>query len=436
MLPQEIIRKKRNTQTLSKEEIDFFIQGITDGSIVDAQASALTMAIFLNGMNVEETANLTTAMRDSGDVLQWHNVNGPIVDKHSSGGVGDKVSLMLAPMVAACGGFVPMISGRGLGHTGGTLDKFDSIPGYKTVPDNDLFRKVVKEVGCAIIGQTGNLAPADKKIYALRDVCATVESVQLITASILSKKLAAGLDCLVMDLKCGNGAFMDNLERGQELAHSIVNVANAAGTKTKAVLTDMNQVLGYNVGNALEVAEAVEYLKGNSNDSCLHNITLELCGELLLSAQLATSLPEAKEKLQQALDSGRALEIFARMVSALGGPTDFCDNPWKYLPQTSIVRPVYALSSGYVQNMDTRGIGLSIIEMKGGRTTPEQQLDYATGYSEFCQIGEFVDNQKPLAIIHAQTEEQFTRAADNLRQLITIGSNKPQLSPDIIEKIS
>ncbi|MBE6459077.1 MAG: thymidine phosphorylase [Alphaproteobacteria bacterium] len=436
MLPQEIIRKKRNTQTLSKEEIDFFIQGITDGSIVDAQASALTMAIFLNGMNVEETANLTTAMRDSGDVLQWHNVNGPIVDKHSSGGVGDKVSLMLAPMVAACGGFVPMISGRGLGHTGGTLDKFDSIPGYKTVPDNDLFRKVVKEVGCAIIGQTGNLAPADKKIYALRDVCATVESVQLITASILSKKLAAGLDCLVMDLKCGNGAFMDNLERGQELAHSIVNVANAAGTKTKAVLTDMNQVLGYNVGNALEVAEAVEYLKGNSNDSRLHNITLELCGELLLSAQLATSLPEAKEKLQQALDSGRALEIFARMVSALGGPTDFCDNPWKYLPQTSIVRPVYALSSGYVQNMDTRGIGLSIIEMKGGRTTPEQQLDYATGYSEFCQIGEFVDNQKPLAIIHAQTEEQFTRAADNLRQLITIGSNKPQLSPDIIEKIS
>lgn len=436
MLPQEIIRKKRNTQTLSKEEIDFFIQGITDGSIVDAQASALTMAIFLNGMNVEETANLTTAMRDSGDVLQWHNVNGPIVDKHSSGGVGDKVSLMLAPMVAACGGFVPMISGRGLGHTGGTLDKFDSIPGYKTVPDNDLFRKVVKEVGCAIIGQTGNLAPADKKIYALRDVCATVESVQLITASILSKKLAAGLDCLVMDLKCGNGAFMDNLERGQELAHSIVNVANAAGTKTKAVLTDMNQVLGYNVGNALEVAEAVEYLKGNSNDSRLHNITLELCGELLLSAQLATSLPEAKEKLQQALDSGRALEIFARMVSALGGPTDFCDNPWKYLPQTSIVRPVYALSSGYVQNMDTRGIGLSIIEMKGGRTTPEQQLDYATGYSKFCQIGEFVDNQKPLAIIHAQTEEQFTRAADNLRQLITIGINKPQLSPDIIEKIS
>ena len=436
MLPQEIIRKKRNTQTLSKEEIDFFIQGITDGSIVDAQASALTMAIFLNGMNVEETANLTTAMRDSGDVLQWHNVNGPIVDKHSSGGVGDKVSLMLAPMVAACGGFVPMISGRGLGHTGGTLDKFDSIPGYKTVPDNDLFRKVVKEVGCAIIGQTGNLAPADKKIYALRDVCATVESVQLITASILSKKLAAGLDCLVMDLKCGNGAFMDNLERGQELAHSIVNVANAAGTKTKAVLTDMNQVLGYNVGNALEVAEAVEYLKGNSNDSRLHNITLELCGELLLSAQLATSLPEAKEKLQQALDSGRALEIFARMVSALGGPTDFCDNPWKYLPQTSIVRPVYALSSGYVQNMDTRGIGLSIIEMKGGRTTPEQQLDYATGYSEFCQIGEFVDNQKPLAIIHAQTEEQFTRAADNLRQLITIGSNKPQLLPNIIEKIA
>lgn len=436
MLPQEIIRKKRNMTALSKQEIDFFIKGVTDGSIVDAQTAALTMAVFLNGMNVEETANLTMAMRDSGDVLRWEDVNGPVVDKHSSGGVGDKVSLMLAPMIAACGGFVPMISGRGLGHTGGTLDKFDSIPGYQTVPSNDLFRKVVKDVGCAIIGQTGNLAPADKKIYAIRDVCATVESVQLITASILSKKLAAGLDCLVMDLKCGNGAFMDSLERGRELAHSIVNVANAAGTQTKAVLTDMNQVLGYNVGNALEVAEAVEYLNGSRRDPRLHNITLELCGELLLSAKLANSLPQAKDKLQQTLDSGKALEIFARMVTALGGPADFCDTPWKYLPQAAIIRPVYASSAGYVQNMDTRGIGLSIIEMKGGRTTPEQKLDYATGYSQFCQIGEYVDEQKPLAVIHAQNEEQFEHAADSLRRLIKIGDAKPRLSPDIIEKIS
>ena len=252
MLPQEIIRKKRNGSALTKEEINFFIRGVTDGSIVDAQTAALTMAVFLNGMDTIETAELTMAMRDSGDVLVWKELNGPVVDKHSSGGVGDKVSLMLAPMIAACGGYVPMISGRGLGHTGGTLDKFDSIPGYQTAPSNELFRKVVRQVGCAIIGQTGNLAPADKKIYAIRDVCATVESVQLITASILSKKLAAGLDCLVMDLKCGNGAFMESLESGRELAHSIVRVANAAGTKTKAVLTDMNQVLGHAAGNAVK----------------------------------------------------------------------------------------------------------------------------------------------------------------------------------------
>ena len=436
MLPQEIIRKKRNGRPLTKEEIDFFVKGVADGSIVDAQTAALTMAVFLNGMSVEETANLTKAMRDSGDVLDWPELDGPVVDKHSSGGVGDKVSLMLAPMIAACGGYVPMISGRGLGHTGGTLDKFDSIPGYQTVPSNELFRKVVKETGCAIIGQTGSLAPADKKIYAVRDVCATVESVQLITASILSKKLAAGLDCLVMDLKCGNGAFMDSLERGRELARSIVSVANAAGTKTKAVLTDMNQVLGHAAGNAVEVAEAVEYLSGARRNPRLHAVTLELCAELLVSAGLAAALPEAKDKLQRALDSGKALEIFARMVSALGGPADFCDAPWKYLPQAAIIRPLYAQTPGYVQSMDTRGIGLSIIEMKGGRTTPEQKLDYATGYAEFCQIGDYVDNNRPLAVIHAQTEEQFARAADNLRRLVSIGPDKPRPTPEIIEKIA
>ena len=309
MFPQEIIRKKRNHQTLTSEEISFFIEGVTSGTIADSQTAALTMAIFLNGFNKEETVSLTLSMRDSGDVLQWNGLNGPVVDKHSSGGVGDKVSLMLAPMIAACGGYVPMISGRGLGHTGGTLDKFDSIPGYTTMPSNELFAKTVKEVGCAIIGQTGNLAPADKKIYAIRDVCGTVESVPLITASILSKKLAAGLDCLVMDLKCGNGAFMANLEDARTLAKSIVNVANGAGTKTNAVLTDMNQVLGRNVGNAVEVSEAVEYLKGKNIDSRLHTVTMRLCAELLVSANLTANLAEAENKLQKALDSGKALEI-------------------------------------------------------------------------------------------------------------------------------
>ena len=359
MLPQEIIRKKRSKQNLSKEEIDFFIKGVTDGSIMDSQTAALTMAVFLNGMDTEETVALTLAMRDSGNVLNWSDVNGPVVDKHSSGGVGDKVSLMLAPMVAACGGFVPMISGRGLGHTGGTLDKFDSIPGYQTMPDNKLFKKTVKEAGCAIIGQTGNLAPADKKIYAIRDVCGTVESVHLITASILSKKLAAGLDCLVMDLKCGNGAFMDNLDSARELAHSIVNVANGAGTKTSAVLTDMNQVLGRHVGNALEMLEAVEYLKGEKVDARLHAVTMELCAEILVSAGLAKERDDAMKKLENSLSSGKALEIFAKMVSTLGGPADFAEKPEKYLAEAAVIKPLYAEHAGYVNAMQTRNLGLA-----------------------------------------------------------------------------
>ena len=436
MFPQEIIRKKRNGQKLSSDEISFFIKGVTDGSIADSQTAALTMAIFLNGFDEKETISLTLSMRDSGDVLDWSGLNGPAVDKHSSGGVGDKVSLMLAPMIAACGGYVPMISGRGLGHTGGTLDKFDSIPGYQTVPTNELFRKTVAETGCAIIGQTGNLAPADKKIYAIRDVCGTVESIPLITASILSKKLAAGLNCLVMDLKCGNGAFMDNQEDARALARSIVSVANGAGTKTNAVLTDMNQVLGHNVGNALEVAEAVDYLKGINIDPRLHKINMELCAELLVSAGLAETAVQAAEKLRKALDSGQALEIFARMVAALGGPADFCDDPQKYLPAAKIVRPVFAPTAGYVSAMATRDIGMSVIGLKGGRIHPDQKLDYATGFSSFCQIGSYVDEQTPLAFIHAQTEGDYARAAADLTAAISLSPEKPSPRPEIIEKIT
>ncbi len=436
MLPQEIIRKKRDNEVLSKAEIDFFIRGVTNGEIMDAQTAALTMAIFLNKLNKEEKVNLTMAMRDSGDILQWPELNGPVVDKHSSGGVGDKISLMLAPLIAACGGYVPMISGRGLGHTGGTLDKFDSIPGYQTMPDNALFRKTVKEVGCAIIGQTGDLAPADKKIYAIRDVCGTVESVDLITASILSKKLAAGLDCLIMDLKCGNGAFMSSLKDGQELARSIVDVANGAGTKTKAILTDMNQVLGKNVGNALEVSEAVDYLKGKNVDERVHQVTLELCSELLVLAHLAKDIAEAKAKLEKALSSGKALEIFAKMVSALGGPNDFVENPDKYLPKAKIIKPLYSPISGYVSAMQTRNIGLSVIELKGGRIRSDQKLDYATGYTKFCQIGDFVDNQKPLCIIHAQSEADWEKVAKQILENIEIKEEKPQISSTIIEKIA
>lgn len=324
MLPQEIIRKKRDKQNLSAEEIDFFVRGVTDGTIADCQIGSFTMAAFLNGLDAGETKNLTLAMRDSGDVLQWPELDAPVVDKHSSGGVGDKVSLMLAPMLAAAGVYVPMISGRGLGHTGGTLDKFDSVPGYQTHPDNDLFRAAVKEVGCAVIGQTGSLAPADKKIYAVRDVSATVESIPLITASILSKKLAAGLDCLIMDLKFGNGAFMESIDDGRALARSIVSVAGKAGTKTKALLTDMNQVLGTTAGNAVEVKEAVDYLKGINVDPRLHEITLRLAAELLVTAGCFADAGEARKRLLADLDSGRSPEVFARMVKKLGGPRRLC----------------------------------------------------------------------------------------------------------------
>ena len=432
MLPQEIIRKKRDKQNLSAEEIDFFVRGVTDGTIADCQIGSFTMAAFLNGLDAGETKNLTLAMRDSGDVLQWPELDAPVVDKHSSGGVGDKVSLMLAPMLAAAGVYVPMISGRGLGHTGGTLDKFDSVPGYQTHPDNDLFRAAVKEVGCAVIG---SLAPADKKIYAVRDVSATVESIPLITASILSKKLAAGLDCLIMDLKFGNGAFMESIDDGRALARSIVSVAGNAGTKTKALLTDMNQVLGTTAGNAVEVKEAVDYLKGINVDPRLHEITLSLAAELLVTAGCFADAGEARKRLLADLDSGRSPEVFARMVKKLGGPADFVERPEKYLPRAAIVKPVFPLCSGYVESMNTRNIGLSIIGLKGGRTSPEQKLDYATGYTGFCQIGDYVDEQNPLAFVHAESEEDYNFAADELQRNIVTANEKPQINPAVAETV-
>ena len=432
----DIIEHKKQGLALTKEEIEFFVKEYTNGDIPDYQASALAMAIYFNKMTNEETAALTLAMAKSGDMLDLSEFENSTVDKHSSGGVGDKVSLMLAPLLAACGVYVPMISGRGLGHTGGTLDKFDSIPGYKTMPDNDLFRRTVKEAGCAVIGQTGNLAPADKKIYAIRDVCGTVESIELITASILSKKLAAGLEYLVMDLKCGNGAFMDNIEDARKLARSIVKVANGAGTKTSALITDMNQVLGRTVGNALEMKEAVDFLKGENVDSRLAEITLALCAELLVNARQAATEQEARTKLQTAWQNGQALEHFARMVTLLGGPADFCDRPQNYLARAAVIRPVFADEPGYVSAMQTRDIGLALIKLKGGRIRSDQKLDYATGFSEFCQRGDYLDAQHPIALIHAQSEDDCRQAAADLKAAVKLASAQPSLTNPIIEKIS
>lgn len=436
-LPQEIIRKKRNGEALSTQEIQFFVQGITNNTIGEGQIAALAMAVYFKDMTMDERVALTCAMRDSGMVLTWDHLNlgGPIVDKHSTGGVGDVVSLMLGPMVAACGGFVPMISGRGLGHTGGTLDKLDAIPGYQTSVDNDRFLKVVKEAGVAIIGQTGDLAPADKRIYAVRDITATVESIAMITGSILSKKLASGLEALVMDVKVGSGAFMPTFEASEELAKSIVAVANGAGCRTSALLTDMNQVLASSAGNAVEVREAVRYLTGEYRNPRIHEVTLALCAEMLISAKLASDEQDARAKLQAVLDNGKAAEIFGRMVTGLGGPADFMERYDAYLPKAGIVRPVYATQSGFVTAMDTRELGLAVVAMGGGRRAAGDKLDYAVGLTDFIRLGQSVEADKPLALIHAQTEAQFAEAARMVQAAVKIGDTRPQALPEVYRRI-
>jgi thymidine phosphorylase len=354
-------------------------------------------------MSTEERVALTLAMRDSGKILDWSDLDGPVADKHSTGGVGDNVSLMLAPILAACGVFVPMISGRGLGHTGGTLDKFDAIPGYATSPDNALFRKTVKTVGCAIIGQTDDLAPADRTLYSIRDVTGTVESIPLITASILSKKLAAGLDALVLDVKTGSGAFMPTLEKSRALADSLVSVANGAGLKTGALITDMNEPLASAAGNGLEVRNAVEFLTGTHQDARLREVTLSLCAAILSITGLATGAA-ARQCVEAALDSGKALERFSRMVAALGGPADFVDNMGHYLIPAPIVRDVFATGQGVVAAIDTRGVGMAVVALGGGRTRPTDRIDHRVGFDRLLGLGDKADKSTPIARIHANDE--------------------------------
>ncbi len=435
-LPQEIIRKKREGQVLSAEEIQSFIQGIADESITDSQIAAFAMTICFNELTMDERIALTCAMRDSGVVIDWSDMNfdGPIVDKHSTGGVGDVTSLMLGPMVAACGGFVPMISGRGLGHTGGTLDKLESIPGYDVAPNNQTFGQVTKEAGVAIIGQTGNLAPADKRVYAVRDITSTVDNLSLITSSILSKKLAAGLDSLVMDVKVGSGAFMPTLEASEQLAKSIVAVANGAGTKTTAILTDMNQVLASSAGNALEVREAVRFLNGEYRNPRLFEVTMALCAEMLVLGELAHDEQDARAKLQAILDNGEAAKHFGLMVAGLGGPVDFVENYQKYLESAPVIKPVFAKQNGVVCAMDTRAIGMAVVGMGGGRRNASDPIDHAVGFDQFIRLGEHVDEKTPLAMIHARSEQQWQQAADELLSAIKIGEDY-QPTPDVYRQI-
>lgn len=427
MLAQEIIRCKRDGQRLSVAQIEHFVRGLVDGSWSEGQVAALGMAVFWRGMGRDECVALTHAMMHSGRVMAWPDMPGPVLDKHSSGGVGDKISLMLAPMVAACGGYVPMISGRGLGHTGGTLDKLAAIPGYNAVPDPVVFDRVVRTVGCAIIGQTGDLAPADKRFYATRDVTATVESVPLITASILSKKLAAGLQGLVMDVKCGNGAFADSRAMANELAQSIVSVASGAGLKTAALITDMNQVLGTTVGNALEVAEAIRYLKGdsgtNGREPRQHEITLALGAELLVLGGLASTPQAARLQLQAVLDSGAAAEHFARMVAALGGPANLLEHPESHLAAAPIVVPVPALCAGVLRSMQTRDVGLAVVELGGGRRRAEDAIDARVGLTRVCALGTRLTLGDPLAFVHAADQRGAERAVAQIQAACAISDD-------------
>ena len=435
LLPAEVIRRKRDGAALSGDEIAFLVRGITQGGLSDAQVGALAMALFLRGMDAGERVALTEAMRDSGTVIDW-DLDRPVLDKHSTGGVGDKVSLMLAPIVAACGGAVPMISGRGLGHTGGTLDKLDSVPGYDTTPGVDERRRVVAEAGCAIVGQTADLAPADRRLYAIRDATGTVESIPLIVASILSKKLAAGLDALVMDVKFGSGAFMAERAAAEELARALVEVAGGAGLPTVALLTDMDEVLGTSAGNAVEVLESVDYLTGAAREPRLHEITLALAASLLVQGGLFAAEDAARAAAQDALDSGAAAERFAHMVAELGGPADLLERPSEHLAAAPVRRAVAPERPGVVTGMDCRAVGLVITGLGGNRASEQDRIDPAVGLTAIAPTGAEVGPDRPLAVVHARDEAGADAAEAALRAAVRVGERAGDERPAVAGRIT
>ncbi|MFT6919551.1 MAG: thymidine phosphorylase [Cognaticolwellia sp.] len=436
LLPQEIIRTKRDGGSLSQAQIQSFVDGLVTSDFNDAQAGSMSMAIFQKGMQTREIIDFTMAMKHSGDVLSWPELNGPVVDKHSTGGVGDKVSFMLAAIVAACGAYVPMIAGRGLGHTGGTADKLESIAGFNVQPSIAEFKAIVKDLGMAIISQTDNLAPADKRLYGIRDITATVESIPLITASILSKKLAAGLDTLVMDVKVGNGAMMANIADAKALAQSIVNVANGAGVPTQAIITDMNQVLGATAGNALEMAETVKYLTGSLREPRLHAVVVALAKAMLVSAKVVDNEDAALVKINHALASGAAAEIFSKMIHALGGPSDFLEDPWRSMQRAACIKDVIALDHGYINAMQTRDIGLAVVGLKGGRTANGQQIDHSVGFDRVLPIGTLVNRGDVVARVHARDESSALLASLQYQGALVIDDKQAEQQPVIYQTIS
>ncbi|MBK8856196.1 MAG: thymidine phosphorylase [Opitutaceae bacterium] len=432
MFPQHVIARKRDGQVLSRDEIAAFVRGATDGSWADYQLSALLMAIYLRGLSPEETAHYTDAMMRSGVVADLASVPGIKVDKHSTGGVGDKVSIPLAPIVVACGVPVPMISGRGLGHSGGTLDKLESIPGFRTDLSLDAYRAQVAKVGCALIGQTRDLAPADKKLYALRDVTATVECIPLICGSILSKKLAEGIDALVLDVKFGRGAFMKTKADARQLAAALVAVGRAGGKQVRALLTAMHEPLGRTVGNALEVTESIACLRGEG-PADLWQVTQALGAQMLMLGGVAANVTEAEEKLQAAVASGRATAKFREIIIAQGGDGRVVDEPSR-LPQARLQVPLTAAVDGYVSDVDAMGVALAALRLGAGRARAEDNVDPAVGVSGLVKMGERVSAGSPLCVIHANDPTALAEARAMLAKAIVVG-NEPGVPPGLVDEL-
>ena len=436
MLIQDILAAKRDGQPLNAAEIREFIGAIADDKVGDEQIGAFAMAVYLRGMSLDETVALTEATRDSGHVLDYRGLDlpGPVLDKHSTGGVGDPVSLILGPWLAACGAHIPMISGRGLGHTGGTLDKLEAIPGYNVTPDHSTFERLLREPGVAIVGQSGNLAPADKRLYAVRDVTATVASLPLIVASILGKKLAENLDALVMDVKIGNGAFLASDAETRELATTIAEVATRSGTPTTALLTDMNQSLASSAGNAVEVRECLDIMTGQRRGGRLLELTRTLAIEALVAGKLTDNAETAARKLDQALTSGQVAERFAAMVAGLGGPADLLEHRDRYLAEAPVIRELYAAEAGVVASQDVKALGMSVVSLGGGRRRAADRIDHRVGLDRIAAIGSRVDQQTPLARIHAASDDDAARIADQLSACFSIAESAeaPPLVHDIL----
>lgn len=432
---RQVIAALRDGHGLPADAARWFAAGLASGEVTDAQAGAFAMAVLLRGLAPDERVGWTLAMRDSGRVLDW-NLPGPIVDKHSTGGIGDCTSLLLAPALAACGAYVPMISGRGLGHTGGTLDKLEAIPGYRTDQPIDQVRRILDEAGCAIVGASAEIAPADRRLYGVRDVTGTVESIDLITASILSKKLAAGLGALVLDVKVGSGAFMKALPEARALARALVDTANGAGCTTTALITDMSQPLAAAAGNALEIVEVMETLTGQAVSQPLWDLTVALGGEALVLCGLAEDALAGEDMIDEALASGRAAETFGRMIAAQGGPHDFVERFPDRLPAAPVVLDVCTAEAGFVAEINGEALGHAVVHLGGGRLKGGDRINPAVGLSDLAPLGEPLGKGEAFALVHAATREDAEQAAAAVKAAYRIAAERPEEPDLIVERVA